>query len=73
MPAPINPSHVLQPTPAPQMPSQQQQGARYDQSTDDYNEQDDWEDDWDDDNENDTYSEIDPPPPPVGKHIQYFD
>lgn len=41
---------------------QSNQGPRYDQSTDEWNDmQDEWEDDWDDDN--DTYSEIGPPPP----------
>lgn len=55
--------------PPPPLISQQQQqqqppqGPRYDQTADDWGEQDqqdDWEDDWDDDN--DTYSEIGPSP-----------
>ncbi|XP_058828959.1 sorting nexin lst-4 [Topomyia yanbarensis] len=42
-----------------QQPQQPPQGARYDQTADDWGEhQDDWDDDWDDDN--DTYSEIGP-------------
>lgn len=55
MAPPINPM-LIQPQQTQHQPPQQQ-APRYDQTSEDYN--DEWEDDWDDDN--DTYSEVGPP------------